>query len=86
MTRTDNVKKNLFFNTIKFVTQLLLQFVSRTVLIYLMGAEYLGLNGLFSNIFSFCKEKYIIFARSFYFNFSKNEKSYFYIIYCIVLR
>lgn len=53
MTRTDNVKKNLFFNTVKFATQLLLQFVLRTVLIYTMGAEYLGLNGLFTNIFSF---------------------------------
>lgn len=53
MTRTDNVKKNLIFNVIKFATQLLLQFVLRTALIYLMGAEYLGLNGLFSNIFSF---------------------------------
>ena len=53
MTRTDNVKKNLFFNAVKFATQLLLQFVLRTVLIYTMGAEYLGLNGLFTNIFSF---------------------------------
>lgn len=53
MTRTDNVKNNLVFNMIKFATQLLLQFVLRTALIYIMGAEYLGLNGLFTNIFSF---------------------------------
>ncbi len=53
MTRTQNIKKNLVFNIIKYVTNLLLQFVLRTVLIYYMGAEYLGLNGLFSNIFSF---------------------------------
>lgn len=53
MTRTQNIKKNLIFNIIKYVTNLLLQFVLRTVLIYYMGAEYLGLNGLFSNIFSF---------------------------------
>lgn len=32
---------------------MLLQFVLRTALIYIMGAEYLGLNGLFSNIFAF---------------------------------
>lgn len=53
MTRTQNVKRNLAFNIIKFVSQIVLQFVLRTVLIYTMGAEYLGLNGLFSNIFQF---------------------------------
>ena len=53
MTRTENVKKILFFNIIKFATQMVLQFVLRTALIYIMGAEYLGLNGLFTNIFSF---------------------------------
>lgn len=53
MTRTDNVKRNLIFNMIKYATQLVLQFVLRTVLIYVMGAEYIGLNGLFTNIFSF---------------------------------
>ena len=53
MTRTDNIKRNLMFNMIKFATQLLLQFVLRTVLIYTMGVEYLGLNGLFTNIFTF---------------------------------
>lgn len=53
MTRTQNIRKNLIFNIIKYATNLLLQFVLRTVLIYYMGAEYLGLNGLFTNIFSF---------------------------------
>lgn len=52
MTRTQNIKKNLLFNIIKFVTQLVLQFILRTFLIYYMGKEYLGLNGLFSNIFN----------------------------------
>lgn len=52
MSRTQNIKKNLTFNLIKFVINLLLQFVLRTILIYYMGKEYLGLNGLFSNIFN----------------------------------
>ncbi len=51
--RTHNIKNNLIFNTIKFAAQIFLQFVLRTVLIYYMGVEYLGLNGLFSNIFTF---------------------------------
>lgn len=56
MTRTDNIKKNLIFNLIKFATQLVLQFVLRTVLVSVFapyGAEYLGLSGLFTNIFAF---------------------------------
>ncbi|MBQ3502819.1 MAG: oligosaccharide flippase family protein [Clostridia bacterium] len=53
MNRITNIKNNLIFNTIKFATQLVLQFILRTALIYYMGAEYLGLNGLFTNIFSF---------------------------------
>lgn len=52
MTRTQNIKRNLTFNILKYVVQLVLQFVSRTVLIYVLGIEYTGLNGLFTNIFS----------------------------------
>lgn len=53
MTRTDNVKTNLIFNVIKFTANIILQFIVRTALIYFMGVEYIGLNGLFANIFSF---------------------------------
>lgn len=53
MNRTENIKKNLTFSIIKYVAQILLQFVLRTVLIYFLGAEYLGLGNLFTNIFTF---------------------------------
>lgn len=53
MSRTANIKRNLTFNIVKYVVQLVLQFVLRTCMIYIMGAEYLGLNGLFTNIFGF---------------------------------
>ena len=49
----NRIKKNLIVNIIKYATQMVLQFVLRTALIYTMGAEYLGLNGLFTNIFAF---------------------------------
>lgn len=52
MTRTENVKRNTIFSIIKFAIQLVLQFVLRTVLIYTLGAKYLGVNGLFTNIFN----------------------------------
>ncbi len=51
--RTQNVRRILVFSIIKYAAQLLLQFILRTALIYIMGAQYLGLNGLFSNIFAF---------------------------------
>lgn len=53
MSRTQNIKRNFIFNTIKSLTQLMLKFVLRTALIYFLGANYLGLNGLFANIFGF---------------------------------
>lgn len=51
--RTKKSLKNILSSVgIKLCT-LLLSFASRTVFIYVLGAEYLGLNGLFSNILSF---------------------------------
>lgn len=51
--RTRNSAYNVVSNVgIKLLT-LLLSFASRTVFIYVLGAEYLGLNGLFTNILSF---------------------------------
>ncbi len=52
-TRTQNVKRNIIFNIFKYIAQIVLQFVLRTALIYFLGIEYIGLNGLFSNIFAF---------------------------------
>lgn len=53
MSRSQNIRNNLIFNVLKFVIQLVLQFVLRTCLIYYLGIEYLGLDGLFTNVFSF---------------------------------
>ncbi|EGO5190250.1 transporter [Enterococcus faecalis] len=43
---------NSSISTIIFVMKLLIQFVTRTYFIRYLGVEYLGLNGLFSNILS----------------------------------
>lgn len=50
MSRTSNVLRNLKFASLNYVVQLIMKFVIRTAIIYLLGKEYLGLNGLFSNI------------------------------------
>ena len=52
MTRIQNVKRNTTYSIVKFAVQLVLQFVLRKVLIDTLGAKYLGVNGLFTNIFS----------------------------------
>lgn len=48
--RTKNAKRNGLWGMISRVIGLLLPFLSRTVIIKILGAEYLGLNGLFTSI------------------------------------
>ena len=51
--RTKNSVLNMVASVAIRVMTLVMAFVSRTVFIYVLGAEYLGLNGLFTNILSF---------------------------------
>ncbi len=48
--RTDKAIKNVAFNLINQVLTLILSFVSRTVFIWGIGVEYLGLNGIFGDV------------------------------------
>lgn len=50
--RTKNSIKNIIFGMVGQAISILLSFVSRTVFIYILGTNYLGVNGLFSNILS----------------------------------
>lgn len=50
--RTKKAAKNIFYGSISQVVTLLLNFVSRTIFIKTLGAEYLGINGLFSDVLS----------------------------------
>lgn len=49
-TRTGYVKKNILWGNISNIVLTVLSFVSRTVFIYVLGAKYLGVSGLFTNI------------------------------------
>ena len=52
MSRTKNAKRNIVTGIIgRFIT-MLLPFISRTIIIRILGSEYLGINGLFSSILS----------------------------------
>ncbi len=50
--RTDKSLKNLIFGLGGQIFNLLMNFINRTIFIHIMGVEYLGVNGLFSNILS----------------------------------
>ena len=50
MSRTSNSIKNITYSLIAQIINLLCNFINRTVFVYVLGAEYLGINGLFTNI------------------------------------
>ncbi len=52
ISRTVNSVRNTVFSAIAYITKMLLQFVVRYVFIRYFIAEYLGINGLFTNILS----------------------------------
>lgn len=49
-TRTENVAKNVVLSSIFQILAYIIGFVSRTIFIKILGEEYLGLNGVFTNI------------------------------------
>ncbi|MCQ2421253.1 MAG: hypothetical protein MJ118_08960, partial [Clostridia bacterium] len=50
MARIENSMKNIAVSFGGYFVRLLVQFASRSVFIYVLGKEYLGFSGLFSNI------------------------------------
>lgn len=48
--RTKNASRNIFFGVILKAYQILVPFLMRTAMIYLMGVQYLGLNSLFTSV------------------------------------
>lgn len=50
--RTENSIKNSIIGILGQVFNIILNFVSRTIFIFILGANYLGVNGLFTNILS----------------------------------
>lgn len=53
MGRIDNTYKNMYTGLINQIIVLIFRFVTRTVFIQALGSQYLGINGLFSNILTF---------------------------------
>lgn len=51
--RTKNAKRNIVFGLLNRIAMILFPFVIRTVMLYILGSEYLGLDSLFSSILNF---------------------------------
>lgn len=51
--RTKNTLRNIAFGSVSRIINIVLPFISRTVILYVMGTQYLGLSSLFSSILSF---------------------------------
>lgn len=50
MNRTKNATRNIFFGTVLKLYQIIIPFLMRTAMLYLLGVEYLGLNSLFTSV------------------------------------
>ena len=48
--RTQNSLKNIKYGLISQMLNIIIQFVSRTFFVQILGKEYLGINGLFTNV------------------------------------
>lgn len=51
--RTKNAARNIFWGILFRLVATLCPFIMRTVLLYILGVEYLGLNSLFTSLLSF---------------------------------
>lgn len=51
--RTQNAERNIVFAFLNKMVSLVLPFVTRTIVIYVLGAQVLGLNNLFTSVLSF---------------------------------
>ena len=48
--RINNATRNIIFGFILNIYQIFIPFIIRTLMIYILGMEYLGLNGLFASV------------------------------------
>ena len=53
LSRTKNTLRNMVFGYLQSIINIILPFASRTVILYVMGTQYLGLSSLFTSILQF---------------------------------
>ena len=72
--RSEYAVKNTIWTTINNFANILIGFVSRTVFIYFLNSEYLGINGLFTNILAILSLSELGFSSAVTFNLYKPLK------------
>ena len=50
--RTEKAMKIMFSQNLRLIVEAVMGFISRTIFVTMLGADYLGLNGLFASILS----------------------------------
>lgn len=50
LNKTKNTTRNIIFGSVLKIYQIILPFVFRTVMLYTLGVQYLGLNSLFTSV------------------------------------
>ena len=49
-TRTINTKRNIMASYLLMIIQMIFSFVSKSVIVYTLGSDYLGLSSLFASV------------------------------------
>ena len=50
ISRTEHTKRNIIAAVVVQIVNIVIKFVVRTIFIYTLGKEYLGVGGVFNNI------------------------------------
>jgi O-antigen/teichoic acid export membrane protein len=69
--RIKNSSKNMIFGFTNKITMLFLPFITRTIIIYMLGSKYIGLDSLFTSIFQMLNFAEIGFGSAMVFNMYK---------------
>ena len=70
-TRVKNTKRNIIWSFIDYVISILFQFASRTIIVRILGVQYLGLSSLFASILNVLNMTEMGFSLAIIFNLYK---------------
>lgn len=69
--RTQNTKRNIIVSYIQYILQMVFQFASRSIIVYTLGEQYLGLSSLFASILHVLNMADLGFSTSIIYNMYK---------------
>lgn len=69
--RTKNTKRNIIFSYIDTIIMMVFSFVSKSLIVHILGDQYLGLSGLFSSILTVLNMAELGFSSAIIFNMYK---------------